>query len=376
MSPIGFFPSPLPDESFESLIYRYTHLQCVVTSQGFREVICVLFGMNKSPASLGKADLLYFSNRVSNSDLGFFEELLRCHSYYFLLSSFSFVDELKMVRSNLPSAHVEERVTTGAFFERKYCPLCLDSDIEDFGAAYWHRAHQCPGVSCCWKHSVELMALDYVRLSEFSFSKSYAKLVQSPREIKYVSCAARLRYAKFFKVILDCNLVGLDISVLERVLDYYLWSRRCILNECCIVSRVKELDGYNDISRRLLHYEFHGPVLFSLGKVGDLELLICYLSTVFDVEDFLRLCSSGLLEGLEAGYDVLCRTYPAINWQWVFKRELICAKPGAYSAFLISEIERFDRDWCLRFFDIVEADKKRPGLVLMSFCFREIYISQ
>lgn len=40
----------------------------------------------------------------------------------------------------------------------KWCPICASKDILDRGVAYWHRAHQIPGVTSCWIHHVRLMS--------------------------------------------------------------------------------------------------------------------------------------------------------------------------------------------------------------------------
>ena len=38
----------------------------------------------------------------------------------------------------------------------KFCPKCLNEDIEKYGEIYWHRSHQVPGMIVCHKHKVLL----------------------------------------------------------------------------------------------------------------------------------------------------------------------------------------------------------------------------
>ncbi|HHO0800431.1 TnsD family transposase [Aeromonas caviae] len=38
----------------------------------------------------------------------------------------------------------------------KWCPLCAQYDLHAFGVAYWHRSHQIPSVTACFKHPVLL----------------------------------------------------------------------------------------------------------------------------------------------------------------------------------------------------------------------------
>lgn len=38
----------------------------------------------------------------------------------------------------------------------KYCPECINADIEQYGVAYWHRSHCCKFVFACHRHSCKL----------------------------------------------------------------------------------------------------------------------------------------------------------------------------------------------------------------------------
>ncbi|MCH4296131.1 TnsD family transposase [Shewanella sp. 3B26] len=38
----------------------------------------------------------------------------------------------------------------------KWCPLCAVDDIHELGVTYWHRIHQLPGVTACFRHPVLL----------------------------------------------------------------------------------------------------------------------------------------------------------------------------------------------------------------------------
>ncbi|CZF85659.1 hypothetical protein GMA8713_03698 [Grimontia marina] len=48
----------------------------------------------------------------------------------------------------------------GGSLHLKWCPRCVEQDIHDRGVAYWHRAHQVPGVTACWSHQVRLMSTE------------------------------------------------------------------------------------------------------------------------------------------------------------------------------------------------------------------------
>lgn len=45
----------------------------------------------------------------------------------------------------------------------KWCPLCAQQDIEQYGVAYWHRSHQVSGVTACFQHLVLLQRTELSR---------------------------------------------------------------------------------------------------------------------------------------------------------------------------------------------------------------------
>jgi TniQ/Tn7-like transposition protein D len=38
----------------------------------------------------------------------------------------------------------------------RFCPQCLKIDLRTYGVSYWHRSHQMPMVSTCWRHTISL----------------------------------------------------------------------------------------------------------------------------------------------------------------------------------------------------------------------------
>lgn len=40
---------------------------------------------------------------------------------------------------------------------KKYCEDCLSDDVMEYGVAYWHRAHDLPGIEFCYKHGQPLL---------------------------------------------------------------------------------------------------------------------------------------------------------------------------------------------------------------------------
>lgn len=54
-------------------------------------------------------------------------------------------------------SHMPRRVV-GKHGESCLCQHCLREDESEQGLAYWHRAHQAPGVTVCWKHKAPLIS--------------------------------------------------------------------------------------------------------------------------------------------------------------------------------------------------------------------------
>lgn len=56
--------------------------------------------------------------------------------------------------SQLPSFN------SGGTLVLKWCPICVSKDLFELGVAYWHRAHQIPGITSCWEHHVRLLSCE------------------------------------------------------------------------------------------------------------------------------------------------------------------------------------------------------------------------
>lgn len=57
-----------------------------------------------------------------------------------------------------PSIGSITKVVTHGVMERRFCPLCVLSDLQVYGEAYWHRLHHLPGVLTCTVHRCRVMA--------------------------------------------------------------------------------------------------------------------------------------------------------------------------------------------------------------------------
>lgn len=118
-------------------------------------------------------------------------------------------------KANLP--HFKITMFTG----HKFCPLCVNSDLDKYGCGLWHLHHQVPGISACSLHCVRLIGIengDYV----------LDRQLQLPPIDGIAVCAteAEIALSKFSYILLD--YLKADKRVLlptSSTYQYYLMSQ-------------------------------------------------------------------------------------------------------------------------------------------------------
>lgn len=145
-------PNVLPDELLFSRIIRYLMISNLPASK----LLSAVYGYPRACIhpyiTAGLSNLAKISGE--NVEVLVYQQTLaplylRClpaHSleiYTALLST----DNYKATRSCQLSC-VREREALSL----KFCPHCVESDINNFGVSYWHRSHQISGIEACAKH--------------------------------------------------------------------------------------------------------------------------------------------------------------------------------------------------------------------------------
>ena len=146
------------DEMFTGWLYRIARANGVGVDQFYR-VFCQYYGEEKE-------NFICLSNLenicAANSGSGVFPDVinvLKKHSIYYGTLPFNYM------RQNILLAESILREKDESFFLAKganrltktlICPLCAAEDIQKHGTFIIHTAHQFPGVTSCWKHSVKL----------------------------------------------------------------------------------------------------------------------------------------------------------------------------------------------------------------------------
>ncbi len=154
---LGYFTAPFADELFYSVIAR---LADELHLRGVRPISEKLFGVYVRPTVELPSHLNYFVDQLPphhTYTAGMFVDKHSMFPYYaWLVES----RQRKIARAfMLKDGGDHTRMRLGMAARRtarrttlRFCPSCIDQDRQRHGIAYWHRAHQLPGVIVCPHH--------------------------------------------------------------------------------------------------------------------------------------------------------------------------------------------------------------------------------
>lgn len=156
---IPFFPSSLPDETLHSRVSRYHFLSGNKTQPlTFRDAF------DAAPFPLDVVvpkKITQLAERLPGEAADNLKGLLNTNTLLPLFTSFLGTENSHKKQcqeiSTTALSRIPQRVV-GVHGTAKLCIACCESDEHEFGSSYWHRAHQIPGVSSCWKHSEILIS--------------------------------------------------------------------------------------------------------------------------------------------------------------------------------------------------------------------------
>lgn len=160
-----FFPAALPDETLHSILSRYARL-------------CGLNGNRSAFAGVGGVETfsqnVAFPCRLENlvdalpfgSDLTVTDVISR-HTLLPYFQPFMAQQQVNDVCAMMAGHDSSLKFRLGVVASRlesssriRFCTSCVEQDLVDTGAAYWHRVHQLPGVLVCPHHGTVLWVLD------------------------------------------------------------------------------------------------------------------------------------------------------------------------------------------------------------------------
>lgn len=157
---LSFFPAGLPDEILLSRVSRY-HI--IEGNSTFAATLKQLFGTPLSDLSKivprcteDLAAKLPGQPSENAHALTSANTLLPLFSPFLGKANSRLVDRMESDKSSFISRL--PRHVVGRHGDSNLCIQCALDDEREHGVGYWHRAHQCPGVTVCWRHRVRLIS--------------------------------------------------------------------------------------------------------------------------------------------------------------------------------------------------------------------------
>ncbi|WP_417438883.1 TnsD family Tn7-like transposition protein [Idiomarina sp.] len=150
-------PSPLPDETLFSRYVRH------MTILGMTECDYLKALLNKPRASIHPYLTVGITKAASICKDSIFkiyqEQTLGSFFSYFLPQHAQSISNALLRNNGTAAIRASQLVTfkESELLSLKYCPVCANNDIRQFGVTYWHRVHQIPGIEACSEHKVWLM---------------------------------------------------------------------------------------------------------------------------------------------------------------------------------------------------------------------------
>ena len=182
-------PTPYPDETWYSIVSRYHrksgNTKSTITS---RELFGGTITSQKRVNPLALDNTIVDYVRLHGPTIGTAE---KCFSKYTLapyqMRYYSEKRKEEVLERIFDASELKKTfVFTNHMYSRKqtmlrYCPLCLQEDIEKYGEAYWHRVHQIWVMDKCHKHGCNLLDAD-MSLSKATYHFTCADEISCPND--------------------------------------------------------------------------------------------------------------------------------------------------------------------------------------------------
>lgn len=151
---VPFFPPSQPDEALNSRVSRY---HVVAGNSSSTVTLNELFGAPQTGLDqVVPPGLEVLATRLPGDPR---TNLLNILSENTLLPLFQpFIGHVESNASQQSLLSRLPRRVVGKTGEAYLCVQCVREDEKTFGIGYWHRAHQAPGVTACWKHRTQLLS--------------------------------------------------------------------------------------------------------------------------------------------------------------------------------------------------------------------------
>ena len=150
-----YLPHPYPDELIGSVFIR----ACRHRGLSPKALGLLLSGKQRSQwPMLLSTHLEVFANATGISARDFlYSHTAFPYSTRFMSQSETDRQEENLLVHNGKSLFVLIQAATTGGYSLRFCPRCIETDLDLFGESYWHRTHNLPLVELCGIHKVRLM---------------------------------------------------------------------------------------------------------------------------------------------------------------------------------------------------------------------------
>src|SRR4028118_898582 len=232
---LSFFPTPCPDELLYSVIARY-HIRS--GNRSFRQTDIDLFNCHSQQAAkvILSNNLDYLVNNFPVCSKQTRENLIQNHTLYPFYVTFLTAPEAWIVKdlmikklndSLFQAAKIPRTDTEDSRKFFRFCPLCLEEDVQTYGEAYCHRIHQTPGVLVCPIHGTalqdSLVSLDAIGIHYHAASPENCPLGSNSTTYLYETMQKLLMFAKDIEWLVNhCYLSFQGMAWLRKQYQSYL----------------------------------------------------------------------------------------------------------------------------------------------------------
>lgn len=139
----------------------------------------------------------------------------------------------------------------GKYENLHYCTLCVKESVDRYGATYWNREHQLPGVSVCLVHDVELSFVE--RCRKITHLPPYEVNVEAPKKCStksrlFASLSTSLLLGKLPEFLNQSKVI---LTYRLRLRDIGLTTKEMHIRQ--IRLRQKLIEFWGDVSTNPAH---------------------------------------------------------------------------------------------------------------------------
>ena len=266
-------PPPLPDETLYSILSR-----CFYYSErtATKNMLSNIFGSHS--LSFRALNLDHLFSMAKNIQLNLtVESLAANHTFINYYRPFIDTRKLQKIVNGIFWGNANVSATIGNCRLIKsnrnylnYCNRCAIQDQRAYGVAYWHRSHQLPGVSVCYKHGIRLNDLTAMQtISRYSLvlPVNDVKFQENKSKNHFDNQLARISHNVLTNKNKNISLPVLRSKYFGRLRELNLLKGKNRLNKLRLFSFVKELKyDFKSSQIILLDYEKASQILYNVCR--------------------------------------------------------------------------------------------------------------